>query len=140
MATVSLFLAVIFFVLGGVHLYWATGKQWGLATAIPTTTSGEKLLNPGPVDCVVVGVGLVAMGIFYVLLSGFIQHSFPEWIFNSVGWIIPIIFFIRAIGDFNYVGFFKRTKGTAFASADTRFFSPLCLVLASAGFALQLGH
>ena len=35
----------------------------------------------------------------------------------------------RAIGDFNYVGFFKRRKTTVFAGLDTRVYSPLALAL-----------
>jgi hypothetical protein len=36
----------------------------------------------------------------------------------------------RAMGDFNYVGFFKRVRGTRFARMDTLLYSPLCLALA----------
>ena len=37
----------------------------------------------------------------------------------------------RAIGDFGYVGFFKRKGGDPFARLDTRVYSPLCLLLAA---------
>ena len=36
----------------------------------------------------------------------------------------------RAIGDFKYVGFFKRVRGSKFARMDTLVYSPLCLLLA----------
>lgn len=39
---------------------------------------------------------------------------------------------LRSIGDFRYVGFFKRARGSRFAELDTRFYSPLCLPLALA--------
>jgi hypothetical protein len=35
----------------------------------------------------------------------------------------------RAVGDFNYIGFFKRRRTTAFAGLDTRLYSPLALAL-----------
>ena len=38
---------------------------------------------------------------------------------------------VRAIGDFGYVGFFKRKGGNPFARLDTRVYSPLCLLLAA---------
>lgn len=38
-------------------------------------------------------------------------------------------FIVRAIGDFKYVGFFKKIYNSSFASLDTRYFSPLILVL-----------
>ncbi|KRE83053.1 hypothetical protein ASG89_13045 [Paenibacillus sp. Soil766] len=37
---------------------------------------------------------------------------------------------LRAIGDFKYLGFFKKVKHTSFSYYDTRFYSPLCLFLA----------
>ena len=43
--------------------------------------------------------------------------------------IIAIIFFIRAVGDFNYLGFFKKHTGSQFSKYDTRLSSPLCLFL-----------
>jgi hypothetical protein len=36
---------------------------------------------------------------------------------------------VRAIGDFNYVEFFKRHRETSFAHLDTRVYSPLALAL-----------
>ena len=47
---------------------------------------------------------------------------------------IGIVFLIRAIGDFKYVGFFKKVKGSLFAENDSRYYSPLCLVVSGIGF------
>ena len=44
----------------------------------------------------------------------------------------------RAIGEFRYVGFFKRVRGSRFAKLDTVVYSPLCLLLA-VGVALVAG-
>ncbi len=35
-------------------------------------------------------------------------------------------------GDFKWVGFFKRKKGTVFAKWDTVLYSPLCFLLGTA--------
>jgi hypothetical protein len=51
-------------------------------------------------------------------------------------WIIVLTFLIRAIGDFNYVGFFKKQKKTIFGKADTKFYTPLCLTIAILAFIL----
>jgi hypothetical protein len=61
----------------------------------------------------------------------------PSGMLASIGWIIPAIFLIRAIGDFKYVGFTKKVKSSTFAELDTKFFSPLCLVIAALGFAIE---
>ena len=41
----------------------------------------------------------------------------------------------RAIGEFRYVGFFKRVRSSRFAELDSLVYSPLCLML-SGGVAL----
>lgn len=53
-----------------------------------------------------------------------------------VGGGIAGIFFLRAVGEFKLVGFFKRASDTPFAYWDTWLFSPLCLVIAIIAFAL----
>ena len=47
---------------------------------------------------------------------------------------IGIVFLIRAIGDFKYVGFSKKVKGSLFAENDGRYYSPLCLVVSGIAF------
>ena len=42
---------------------------------------------------------------------------------------IGIVMLVRAVGDFKYVGFFKKIEGTIFAQNDTRYYSPLCLLI-----------
>ena len=100
---------------------------------MPTKENGEKVLNPGKVDSAAVGIGLTAFGIFYLLNSGVIDYSLPEWIIKYGSWIIPVLFLLRAVGEFKYVGFFKRVKKTEFAKWDTKLFSPLCLAIAIIG-------
>jgi hypothetical protein len=46
-------------------------------------------------------------------------------------WALVAVFGLRAIGDFRYLGFFKRVTGTRFARADTLVYSPLCAGLAA---------
>jgi hypothetical protein len=45
-------------------------------------------------------------------------------------WLIAAVFALRAIGDFRYVGFFKRIRDSRFARLDTLAYSPLCACLA----------
>jgi hypothetical protein len=40
------------------------------------------------------------------------------------------IFILRFIGDFKYVGIFKKYRHSTFASHDTYLYSPLCLIIA----------
>lgn len=94
-------------------------------------------MNPKKLDSAVVGSGLLFFGTFYLILGGFIEMNLPSWVLNSVKWVIPSIFLLRAMGDFKYVGFFKKVKDTKFGQKDSQIFSPLCLMIALLGFSLQ---
>ncbi|MEO0526191.1 MAG: DUF3995 domain-containing protein [Bacteroidota bacterium] len=133
----SLILIVIFFVIGAIHFYWAFGGKWGLDSVLPTNGKGEKVLRPKKKETVFVGVGLLTFALFYVSLSGILTIGIPQWILKYGAWIIPFIFILRAIGEFKYVGFFKRIKHTEFAKMDKWFFTPLCLVIALLGIIIQ---
>ncbi len=136
----SVLLLLIFASLGGIHFYWVLGGKWGLEQALPTKEAGEKALQPGKLVTIVVGLGLTFFGIFYLMQSGLVDMHLPDWVNELGAWFIPGIFTIRAIGDFNYVGFFKKIKNTTFAKADSTFFSPLCMIIGVMGFIIQLNH
>lgn len=131
-------LFVIFTSLGFIHFYWLSGGKWGLEKALPTKEMGEKAIEPPMIATMIVGIGLVSFGLFYLIKSGLVSLQIPNWIMLYIGWIIPSVFILRAIGDFNYVGFFKKIKNTDFAEADTKWFVPLCLTIGIIGMVIQL--
>lgn len=137
-STLSVVLAIIFIALGFVHFHWIFGGTWGLDKALPTKENGERVLNPKKMDSAVVGLGLTTFGLFYALRTELVHIDLPTWITTYAGWLIPSIFILRAMGDFKYIGFFKKIKNTAFAKADSKIFSPLCLALALIGILIQL--
>ncbi len=124
---VGLVLSAIVGVLSAIHVYWAFGGKWGTEIAIPTK-DGAPLFEPSPAGTMAVAVALglasgILLGRVYGMDAG---ASLGYW---SV-WGIAVVFFLRAIGDFKYVGFFKTCKNTPFAYWDTRLFSPLSLGIA----------
>jgi hypothetical protein len=54
-------------------------------------------------------------------------------------WVLAAVFAARAVGDFRYVGFFKRVRDSRFARRDSRLFSPLCAAIALAAAMVGLG-
>jgi Protein of unknown function (DUF3995) len=44
--------------------------------------------------------------------------------------VVMTLFLLRAVGDFRYAGLFKKVRGTRFAKADDRLFTPLCIGVA----------
>lgn len=131
-------LSFTFLSLSVLHFFWAFGGTWGLDATLPTSVDGTRLLNPKPRDSAIVGFGLLAFGSFYALLLSFIPDLLPAWMITYLLWITPSIFLLRAIGDFRYVGFFKRVRTTKFGEWDSKLFSPFCLALAGLGFGVAL--
>ena len=134
----SLLLFVIFTALGLIHFNWVFGGKWGFEKTIPTKENGERVLNPKKVDSAVVGLALCSFAMFYLLKSSFLNIDIPIWITTYGSWIIPSIFILRAMGDFKYIGFFKKIKSTTFGKADSKIFSPLCLTIGLIGLLIQL--
>ncbi len=132
-AIVSLFLSSVFLLLAVLHFYWASGGEWGLDAALPANAQGQRILNPKPIDCIVVGLGLLFFGFFYFSKCVEMPIDTPYWLDVYPAWGIAAIFLLRTIGDFRYVGFFKKVKNTHFARMDKQFFTPLCLVVGGVG-------
>ncbi len=131
-------LIFILLTLAFVHFNWAVGGKFGFDIALPTDEKGVQMLHPKKIDSALVGVALMLFAVFYFLKAPFIAYDLPDWVLTSFGWIIPSIFTVRAIGDFKYLGFFKKVKTTSFGKADTRCFSPLCLFIGVTGFIVQI--
>lgn len=116
------------------HFYWALGGMWGFANALPTKENGERLFTPKKIHSFIVGAGL--LGIVGLLVYVFVKminndptflRDIPYTPFFLFG--LGILFIFRGIGDFRYVGFFKKIKDTKFGRMDTKFFSPLCILI-----------
>lgn len=111
---------LIFSFLSGIHIYWAFGGM-GLKAGTLPTKDGELKLHPSPIGTLVVASGLGTFAFF----SGVALERY-HWLYLMMG----ILFCIRAIGDFRYVGLFKKVKDSVFAKNDRAFFIPLCVYLA----------
>nr|WP_217189902.1 DUF3995 domain-containing protein [Echinicola vietnamensis] len=134
----SIVLSCILLGLGLIHFNWVVGGTFGLEEAIPTKENGDLVMNPGKVDSAIVGLGLTVFGLFYLIRAEILEINLSSGLMNSVGWIIPVIFLLRAMGEFKYVGFFKKVKSTPFGKWDTKLFSPLCLFMGILGILIQL--
>ncbi|PKK36708.1 hypothetical protein BWI96_10020 [Siphonobacter sp. SORGH_AS_0500] len=127
---IAFLLFLIFLCISSIHFYWAAGGKWGSDAVLPTKADNNiKVLNPGIVSTLIVAFGLLVFGFFILIVTKLVTFSIPQWLTTYGLWIIAGIFILRAIGDFNYVGFFKTIKHTKFGESDTKYFSPLCLVI-----------
>lgn len=113
-----------------IHVYWAFGGTWGMDTAIPESDNGVKLFNPGVFGTLAVAAGLTLFAFVVAGSTGLLNINRLSFLFDYGIWLISLIFFARGIGEFNYVGLFKKVNYTKFAYWDTRLYSPLCLFIA----------
>jgi Protein of unknown function (DUF3995) len=116
----------------GVHLYWAAGGKAGKSAAVPSA-NGRPLMRPSAFGTAMVAVGLCVMAALLAQRIGWLNvPALPgSGVVVRVGaWLIATVFALRAIGDFRYVGFFKRIRDSRFARLDTLAYSPLCACLA----------
>ncbi|ALA40506.1 hypothetical protein ABE82_02715 [Paenibacillus peoriae] len=121
----------ILWVLSGMHLYWVFGGQKGAKAAIPSTGTA-LLFEPSKIGTSIVAI-LLALAAWFVLeLGGVTQFLFFSSFHSYGAGLLSCIFILRSIGDFKWVGFFKRKKGTVFAKWDTALYSPLCFLLGTA--------
>lgn len=126
----ALLLSSIFGFLGGIHFYWGFGGRWGYADALPSTIEGKPTMAPGIVASLVVGFGLLSFAFIAALQGHLLTLALPAMVGRIGIWVIAAIFALRATGEFNYVGFFKKVRKTNFGRKDTLYYSPLCLVIA----------
>lgn len=127
---IGIILFIILLFLSFVHVYWAFGGEWGVAAAVPTKENGEKLFKPSVLATLLVAVGLLSVGLYILAQSNWIIVELPNWLKEYGLLLIVAIFGFRAVGDFHYVGFFKKHKQTDFGKYDTMYYSPLCLFIA----------
>ncbi|GAB4008467.1 DUF3995 domain-containing protein [Spirosoma migulaei] len=130
--------AIILLAISSLHVYWGLGGNWGLRESLPER-NGTKALQPGRFITLIVAIIFGGMALFYLAKIGRlpeIESRLPTWLRQYGLWVLAGIFLLRAIGDFYYVGFFKQIRNSRFAELDTKFYSPLCLLLSANTFLL----
>jgi len=111
------------------HAFWAVGGRWGRDLAVPEI-HGKQAFKPGRGATFVVALLLlVAAAIVGLNADLWTWPGLPRKVATVAGGSLSAVMFARFVGDFHYVGVFKRVRGTRFARLDTIVYSPLCLAL-----------
>jgi hypothetical protein len=129
MSLIAMLLSLIFLVLSLIHFNWAFGSDRWMDSAIPTDSENQKLFQPRFLECFVIAVGLLILATLPMVRAKMMSDFLPEFISKNGLKLVTLIFFARCIGEFKYVGIFKKVKGTAFAKADDQIFNPLCCLI-----------
>mgnify|MGYP003333142947 CR=1 FL=1 len=115
--------------LGLTHLYWAAGGTAGKQAALPSV-GAAPVFKPSAIGTALIAVILLAMAAWVAAAAGIVAAPVPQGVLRVGAFVLAAVFALRAVGDFRYVGFFKRVRGSVFARRDTWGYSPLCVVLA----------
>lgn len=116
----------IFVAISGIHFYWAFGGKLGVNAVIPEIL-GKSAFKPSFLATIIMAFAMVVAA--WLSWRPTIGNSDSILIYGNLA--VAIIFLIRAIGDFKYVGFTKKIKDSIFAKNDTNYYSPLCLIISA---------
>lgn len=132
MIDLSIPVATGFGLLSAMHLYWAAGGRAGAVASLPER-NGAPVFQPGVASTLAVA-GLLAFAATLVLAHAgrWPAPALPGWMVTLGVPVAAVVLLARSIGDFRYVGFFKRVRDTRFARLDTRIYSPIALLLGAA--------
>ncbi|MBI1341309.1 MAG: DUF3995 domain-containing protein [Terrimonas sp.] len=126
----AIFLITVLLVIAAWHFYWALGGKSGLSRVLPENREGRKVLAPSKLVTFLVAAGLLAMAVFTWLRVFDNDPLLPHWMLEYGMLVIAAIFFLRAIGDFKYVGLLKKIRHSSFAERDSRYYTPLSILIA----------
>lgn len=128
MAVFPILNIIIFSAIALLHIYWAFGGKWAGAAVVPQTDTQKPVFEPGIIATLVVAGGLFGFAGVHAMALGYFRWGL-EYYLEILLLGIAAIFLVRAVGDFNYVGFFKKKRNSAFARNDSKIYSPLCVVI-----------
>lgn len=128
--------------IAGVHAWWGVGGRWpardeaALADLVIGTGSGRM---PGPAACFGVAAAIL-VGLALVVAVVFLRLPPPLARFARVGYgAFAAVFLLRGLAGF-FPTIWRYGAGTRFYTVNTRYYSPLCLLIAlGLGLSLEAG-
>lgn len=123
---IAVLISITLVFLSGLHFYWALFGVNDIAAVVPTDPNKGHVISPGKGGSALVGVLLLLFAL--VFINKIIIVIDVPWL-NYIAMTVGILFLIRAIGDFKYVGFTKKIRNSKFSRLDSQYYSPFCLVL-----------
>jgi hypothetical protein len=120
--------ASLLFFISVVHLYWSWGGRWGLKAAVPTL-DGKPVFGVSPMGTFAVFFSLLVGGLLILGRIGLFGSPEPAWIYEWAPWFLAFFFALRVIGDFRFMGMFKKIRFTFFSWWDSYIFIPVSIMI-----------
>lgn len=128
---------LVLVILAGFHAYWALAGGSGNLPVIPEV-DGVAVFRPGAAATWTVAALLLVAALIVGQHGGIGPAFVPARLAHWGTYAVALAFLARAIGDFRFVGFTKRVRGTRFSDLDTRLLSPLCACIGAASAAIAM--
>jgi hypothetical protein len=128
-----------FLVLALWHVRMAFRPMSGESAAVPSM-NGKPLFVPSRASTLLVALALCLFAGLVAATSGLMHLGISPRVLSWLCYVLALGLFARAIGEFRYVGFFKRVRDTRFARMDTFLYSPLCVLLAAGVAVVAFAH
>ena len=128
---IGIIASIVIFLISLIHFYWSVGGKKGLKAAIPVY-QGRPVFLASPVGVFAVAFFLLIGALVLLGKIGLFRDPNPREIYEWGPWILAALFTVRSIGDFRFVGLFRKVKDTYFSYWDTWLNTPLCIFLAIA--------
>lgn len=138
---IAYLLAVIFLIISLLHIYWLFGGRWGYEQVMPKDPFNPNNLSfftSKVISFLTFLVALVFLGFSLITFSKTYGLKEESDLLKYFFYMISLLFSIRTVGDFKYVGLSKRIKGTEFSKFDNYLFIPLCAFIAISSLILAL--
>lgn len=123
-------LAAVFVLLALWHFGMAVRPSSGKGGAVPSV-DGKALFKPSRLATIGVGVVLLLFAALMGATGGLLRTGLHPLLLAGLSYALAAGLLARGIGDFKYLGLFKRVRGSRFATLDSVVYSPLCVLLAA---------
>jgi hypothetical protein len=127
---VAVVVCIVFIVLALWHFRMALAPAVGGTTGAVPSVEDKPLFVPSTTATVAVGVVLLSFASLVAATGRLLPAPLPGVVLVWLSYGLALGLLARAVGEFRYVGLFKRVRGSRFATLDTLVYSPLCLLLA----------
>jgi hypothetical protein len=128
-ATLATIVSLAFVALALWHFRMALRPTAAKSATVPSV-GGKPLFTPSVGATVAVGLVLLLFACLVAATAGLVKVGIPVRVLSWLSYALAAGLLARAVGEFKYLGFFKRVRDSQFARLDTLLYSPLCLLLA----------
>ena len=122
-------LAAVLIALAAIHVLWAVRGATG-GSAVPSRTDGTPIFRPTRLASLSVAAALLVAAYLVLARAGMIVSPVPANLIRIGTWMVAAAFALRTVGEFRYVGLFRRVRDTPFATWDAMLFTPLTFAIA----------